>query len=151
MCSHTKTLIISFNLHTVIKYWRWYIVKWFQTTRQSNKEKMTTNFNESYKYCIVKWVGYIRSPIVLYFTFDMKFYTYFPIENIFFLRKPWYWSRWDIKKGVCSFLLENGHNSFWNQFYDLYSTFKFTKRRAKFKYAFIEKVVAEKARIFFCQ
>lgn len=103
---------------------------------------MTTNFDESYKYCILKWIDWM-------FYIWLKVRDLFSHRKHFFLRKLWYWSWWHIKKRLGFFFTRK-----WTQLilksilYDLHSTFKFTQRRAKLKYAFIGKV-AKKARIFF--
>lgn len=101
---------------------------------------MTTNFDESYKYCIIKWI-------------DWMFYIWFKVRDLFSHRKHLFSENYDIGLGDISrkgFFFTRK----WTQLilksilYDLHSTFKFTQRRAKFKYAFIGKV-AKKARIFF--
>lgn len=82
------------------------------------------------------------------FTFDLKFETYFLTENIF-SQKTMILVLVTYQEKIGFFFTRK-----WTQLilksilYDLHSTFKFTQRRAKLKYAFIGKV-AKKARIFF--
>lgn len=74
---------------------------------------MTTNFDESYKYCILKWI-------------DWMFYIWFKVRDLFSHRKHFFSENYDIglgdisRKDKGSFSQGNGHNSFWNQFCMIY-------------------------------
>lgn len=78
------------------------------------------------------------------FTFDLKFETYFLTENIF-SQKTMILVLVTYQEKIRVLFHKEMDTSI---LYDLHSTFKFTQRRAKLKYAFIGKV-AKKARIFF--
>lgn len=74
---------------------------------------MTTNFDESNKYCIIKWI-------------DWMFYIWFKVRDLFSHRKHFFSENYDIglgdisRKDSGSFSQGNGHNSFWNQFCMIY-------------------------------
>lgn len=52
-------------------------------------KKMTTNFDESYKYCIIKWI-------------DWMFYIWFKVRDLFSHRKHFFSENYDIGLGDIS-------------------------------------------------